>query len=172
MLKFDRNSLPLVGVALIFAGILSNKLETTLLGDDTPAATPESLQFFKEKVRPILTQNCYPCHTDTAMGQLRIDSREGILKGGSRGPAIVPGDPEKSLLIEAVRQTGMLKMPMKGRVTEQQVADLAAWIKMGAPWDPAEHAEPIVPAVSAAAASSSVGGEYFETKVRPIFANA
>jgi mono/diheme cytochrome c family protein len=171
MLKLKKKLLLLASGAVFFAGILSNKFETTVLGDDNPPPTAESLQFFKEKVRPILTQNCYPCHTETAMGQLRIDSREGILKGGGRGPAIVPGDPDKSLLIEAVRQTGMLKMPMSGKLTEQQVADLAAWVKMGAPWDPAEHAEPIAPPVSAAAANSSVGEEYFETKVRPIFAN-
>jgi mono/diheme cytochrome c family protein len=171
MLRLKKKSLLLLGGAVFFAGLLSNRLEPTLLGDDNPPTPAESLQFFKDKIRPILTQNCYACHTDSAMGQLRIDSREGILKGGSRGPAIVPGDPEKSLLIEAVRQTGMLKMPMNGKLTEQQVADLAAWIKMGAPWDPSEHAEPVVPALSAAAASSSVGEEYFENKVRPIFAN-
>src|SRR6266852_7928534 len=129
MLKLKNKSLLLTGGAVLLAGVLSNKFETTVLGDDNPPPTAESLQFFKDKVRPILTQNCYPCHTETAMGQLRIDSREGILKGGGRGPAIVPGDPEKSLLIEAVRQTGALKMPIGGKLDEQQIADLVEWIK-------------------------------------------
>src|ERR1700730_7714513 len=160
----------LVAGATFLACALPDKFETTLLRADNSPTSKESEQFFKDKVRPILTQSCAPCHTDSAMGQLRFDSRESLLKGGNRGPAIVPGDPEKSLLIEAVRQTGALKMPMGGQLTEQQVADLVAWVKMGAPWDPEEHAEPTVPAVAPAAASP-VGEDFFETKVRPIFAN-
>jgi mono/diheme cytochrome c family protein len=159
----------LVAVAGALACVLSNKFEVSASGADNPP-TKESVQFFKDKVRPILTQNCYPCHADAAMGHLRVDSREGLVAGGARGPAIVPGDPEKSLLIEAVRQTGALKMPMNGRLEKEQIADLIEWIKMGAPWE-AEHAEPMTPPVSAAAAASSVGEEFFETKVRPIFAN-
>ena len=61
--------------------------------------------FFETSVRPVLAANCYDCHADERMGGLRLDSREGLLKGGNPGPAIVPGDPEKSLLIQAVRQT-------------------------------------------------------------------
>jgi mono/diheme cytochrome c family protein len=174
MLESIMKSLCWIGGAVVLACAWSNRFEITLFGADNPPATSESLQFFKDKIRPILTQNCYACHTDSAMGamgQLRVDSREALLKGGARGPAIVPGEPEKSLLIEAVRQTGTLKMPMGGQLTEQQIADLVAWVKMGAPWAPAEHAEPVVPAVSAAAAASAVGEDFFETKVRPIFAN-
>src|SRR5690348_4088005 len=103
MLKSSMKSCCLLALAVLFAGALSNRFEIPVFGaDDRP--TKESVQFFKDKVRPILTQNCYPCHTDAAMGHLRVDSREGLLTGGGRGPAIVPGDPEKSLLIEAVRQ--------------------------------------------------------------------
>src|ERR1700730_12940243 len=173
MLKSTARLLCLLGAAVTLGCALSNRFEITLLGADNPPATSASAQFFKDKIRHILTQNWYACHTDSAMGamgQLRVDSREALLKGGGRGPAIVPGDPEKSLLIEAVRQTGALKMPMGGQLTEQQVADLVAWVKMGAPWDPEEHAEPTVPAVGPAAASP-VGEDFFETKVRPIFAN-
>src|ERR1700730_604026 len=173
MLKSTARLLCLLGAAVTLGCALSNRFEIPLFGADNPPATSASAQFFKDKIRPILTQNCYACHTDSAMGamgQLRVDSREALLKGGGRGPAIVPGDPEKSLLIEAVRQTGALKMPMGGQLTEQQVADLVAWVKMGAPWDPEEHAEPTVPAVGPAAASP-VGEDFFETKVRPIFAN-
>jgi mono/diheme cytochrome c family protein len=165
-----KSFLLLVGAALLTCA-LPNKFETTLLGADNPPTPKESVQFFNERVRPILTEKCYPCHTDAAMGHLRVDSREGLLTGGGRGPAIVPGDPEKSLLVEAVRQTGALKMPMNGKLDEQQIADLIAWIKMGAPWGQSEHAEAPVPAVAAAAAGSSVGEDFFETKVRPIFAN-
>jgi mono/diheme cytochrome c family protein len=171
MWKLTMKSSFLIAGAALLACTLPNKFEATLLGADNSATSKESVQFFKDKVRPILTQNCYTCHTDTEMGHLRVDSREGLLKGGGRGPAIVPGDPEKSLLIEAVRQTGALKMPVGGKLDEQQIADLVAWIKMGAPWEQAERTEPKVPVVSAPADASSAGEDFFETKVRPIFAN-
>jgi len=171
MWKLVMKSSFLIAGAALLACTLPNKFEATLLGADNPPTPQESVQFFKDKVRPILKQNCYPCHTDTEMGHLRVDSREGLLKGGGRGPAIVPGDPEKSLLIETVRQTGALKMPMGGKLDEQQIADLVAWIKMGAPWEQPAQAESKVPAVSAPADASSAGEDFFETKVRPIFAN-
>src|ERR1700681_4939136 len=66
----------------------------------------ESDDFFESKVRPILVNNCSVCHGDAAMSGLRVDSRDGLLKGGSMGPAIIPGDPDASLLIRSVRQTG------------------------------------------------------------------
>jgi len=90
--------------------------------------------FFENKVRPILATNCYACHTAARMSGLRVDSKEALLKGGETGPAIVPGDPEHSLLMQAVRQTGTLKMPKGGRLKPQEIEDLAAWVKMGAPW--------------------------------------
>src|SRR5437868_4645242 len=75
-------------------------------------AAPQSAEFFETSVRPVLAANCYDCHAEEKMGGLRLDSREGLLKGGKSGPAIIPGDPEKSLLIQAVRQTReTLKMP-------------------------------------------------------------
>src|SRR5215212_8110580 len=64
-----------------------------------------SAEYFEASVRPVLAANCYDCHAEERMGGLRLDSREGMLKGGRSGPAIVPGDAGKSLLIEAVRQT-------------------------------------------------------------------
>src|SRR5215467_10005948 len=69
-------------------------------------------EFFENKIRPILANSCFGCHTNSQLGGLRLDTLEGMKKGGKRGPAIVPGDPEKSLLIKAVRQTDPdLKMP-------------------------------------------------------------
>src|ERR1700676_442584 len=75
------------------------------------AAAAQASALFETSVRPVLAANCYDCHTDERMGGLRLDSREALLKGGKSGPAIVPGDPDKSLLIEAVRQAKALKMP-------------------------------------------------------------
>ncbi len=94
----------------------------------------EGADFFENKVRPVLANNCYACHTNSEMGGLRVDSREGLLKGGKTGPALVPGDPDKSLIIQAVRQTDDLKMPKGGKLKLQDVAALTEWVKMGAPW--------------------------------------
>src|ERR1700733_3146393 len=97
-----------------------------------PAATPE---FFEPKVRPILADKCYSCHASEAMGGLRLDSREAMLKGASRGAAVVPGDPDKSILITAIRQTdAKLKMPMGGKLKDSEIEDLVAWVKAGAVW--------------------------------------
>jgi mono/diheme cytochrome c family protein len=100
--------------------------------------TPAQTEFFENKVRPVLSQNCYRCHSAESAklkGGLLLDTRDGALKGGDNGPAIVPGDLEKSLLIKAVRSTDPeLQMPPKGeKLSDQQVADLVAWVKMGAP---------------------------------------
>jgi cytochrome c553 len=90
--------------------------------------------FFESKVRPVLAASCYSCHSTSALGGLRVDSKEALLKGGKSGPAIVPGDPDNSLLITAVRQTGTLKMPLGGKLTAAQIDDLVGWIKNGASW--------------------------------------
>src|SRR3984885_2583978 len=90
--------------------------------------------FFENKVRPILAENCYDCHTAAEMGGLRVDSRERLLQGGKSGPAVMPGDPDKSLLIQAIRQTGDLKMPKGGKLKPSDVQALTDWVKMGAPW--------------------------------------
>src|SRR5437764_9150166 len=91
--------------------------------------------FFEKHVRPVLVENCLECHgAKKQRAGLRLDSREALLRGGENGPAVVAGDPDKSLLIEAVRQTGELKMPPKKRLTAPQVDALAAWVKAGAPW--------------------------------------
>jgi cytochrome c553 len=100
--------------------------------------TPAQLQFFENKVRPVLADNCYKCHSQQAekvKGGFLLDSREGLLKGGQSGPAIVPGDPEKSLLIKAIRYTDPdLQMPPKSKkLSDEQIADLTTWIQMGAP---------------------------------------
>jgi hypothetical protein len=96
------------------------------------------LDFFENKVRPVLANHCYKCHStqsEKVKGGLLLDSREALLKGGDSGPGIVPGDPDKSLIIKAIRYTDTdLQMPPKGaKLTDQQVNDLVAWVKMGAP---------------------------------------
>src|SRR4051794_23305727 len=90
---------------------------------------------FENRVRPILANNCYACHTASRLGGLRVDSRADLLKGGTNGPAIVPGDAENSLLIRAVRQTdAKLKMPQGGKLRAEDISALVEWVKAGAPW--------------------------------------
>src|SRR5882672_27730 len=94
-------------------------------------------EFFEKKVRPVLVQHCYECHSAKAKkvrGGLLLDSRSAMLEGGDLGPAIVPGDPAKSRLIEAVRYMNVdLKMPRNGKLPDAVIADLTAWVTMGAP---------------------------------------
>ncbi len=102
------------------------------------ALTPDQLNFFESKIRPIFVDNCYKCHSHEAeklKGGLSLEYRESILKGGENGPAIVPGDPGKSLLIKAVRYLDAdLQMPPKDKkLSDTQINDLVAWVKMGAP---------------------------------------
>ena len=94
------------------------------------AATPpaDSTDFFETRVRPVLATNCYACHTNSQLGGVRLDTRADILK------VVTPGDPEKSSLILAIRQTGKVKMPMGGKLKPEEIADLTAWVKAGAVW--------------------------------------
>ena len=102
---------------------------------DSPA---DGVEFFEAKVRPVLVARCYECHSAKAKkvrGGLRLDGRARLLAGGDRGPAVVPGDPDKSLLLEAVGYKNPdLQMPKDGKLPDAAVADLAAWVRMGAPW--------------------------------------
>src|SRR4051794_711187 len=100
--------------------------------------TPEQVQFFEGKIRPILTDKCYKCHsveTGKSKGGLTLDTREGLLKGGESGPGLKPGNPDASVLIKAVLYTDKdLQMPPKGeKLSAREIADLTTWVKMGAP---------------------------------------
>src|SRR5262245_3283081 len=103
-----------------------------------PEPTAEQVKFFEEKVRPILAENCYKCHgSDEQKGSLRLDLREAALAGGEDGPVIVPGQPEKSVLVEAIRWES-LEMPPKKKLSESQIATLTEWVRRGAPM-PEDH---------------------------------
>lgn len=104
------------------------------------------IEFFEKKVRPVLAEHCYECHSHQAKklkANLYLDSRAGLLEGGETGVAIVLGEPDKSRLIEAVRYTNSdRQMPPKKKLPDAIIADLAAWIKMGAPWPQPERMTP------------------------------
>src|SRR5436309_14881739 len=92
----------------------------------------EAVEFFEKKIRPLLVDNCFKCHTGPKLkGHLALDSRAALLKGGDTGPALVPGEPEKSLILKAVGyEDAELRMPPRGKLSGQQIADLGAWIKV------------------------------------------
>jgi hypothetical protein len=113
---------------------------------EAPKPDAEGAEFFEKKIRPVLAERCYQCHSaqsEKLKGGLLLDSRAGLLKGGDDGPIIVPREPEKSLLIKAIRYADKdLQMPPKHQLSEEQVNDFIAWVKMGAP-DPREPTGPV-----------------------------
>src|SRR6266545_4751742 len=107
-----------------------------LTADDKPLPPPAKptaagVEFFEKKIRPVLVKHCYSCHSAEAKkvkGELRLDTREATRKGGASGPAVVPGDPAKSLLIRVVKQAdGVEAMPPKEKLPAEVIADLEAW---------------------------------------------
>lgn len=105
---------------------------------------PDGNDFFEQKIRPVLVRHCYACHSAEAKklkGGLRLDTRDGMRRGGDSGPALVPGQPAKSLLLQALRYEGP-EMPPKGRLSAAVVADFEKWITSGAP-DPRTDAGPV-----------------------------
>jgi mono/diheme cytochrome c family protein len=137
MRKAQRAKLKVVGVVFCLV-----EVSAALAAPN--ALSPQQRTFFENKVRPILAQHCYKCHSSEStkvQGGLLLDTKPGWEKGGASGPVISPGQPEDSRLIKAVRYTDPeLQMPPKGeKLSDQQVADLVAWVKMGAP-DPRDAA--------------------------------
>ena len=108
--------------------------------------TPEQLEFFEKNIRPVLVEHCYDCHSEEKgknKGELTLDTRDGIRAGGDRGPAIVPGKPDDSILIQAIRQTGQLHMPPDSRggiLPDEVIANFEKWVKDGAA-DPRDSAK-------------------------------
>lgn len=104
---------------------------TTQAADD-----PKGIEFFESKIRPVLINNCYECHSAKASkvkGGLLLDSKDSILKGGDNGPALVPGKPIESMLMTSLRHDGKYKMPPSKPLPAHVVADFEKWIAMGAP---------------------------------------
>jgi hypothetical protein len=147
-------------VRIIFAAISAGG--ACLAAAVPPAAPPPAsaqlptdaagIEFFESKVRPVLVERCYGCHSAAApklKGKLHLDTRQGMLTGGeSQTPALVPGNLDDSLIITAIRyEEDGLQMPPKKKLPAAEIAAIEAWVKMGAPY-PAD-----APAVASAAAS-------------------
>ncbi len=121
-------------------------LPSAALALEAAAPTSEQLDFFEKKIRPVLSEKCYKCHSEKAekvRGGLLLDTREGIRRGGDNGPAVAPGDLKESLLLDAIHYTNKdFAMPPEkegGKLPEAVIADLEKWVKMGAP-DPRDGA--------------------------------
>jgi hypothetical protein len=109
-----------------------------------PAAKPGTSEadFFESKIRPLFAARCKECHGDKKqeMG-LRVDRREAFFRGGDDGPVVVPGDPDKSPLIEAVQHRGDVQMPPDTKLADDEIAALTTWVKLGAPWPEDLHSD-------------------------------
>ena len=120
--------------AILLASLLTGLPNPACAADAQWPAT--DLEFFERQVRPILATQCGSCHGESnPMSGLRLDSRAAVLKGGNRGPAAAPGDPDGSLIIQAVRHES-LQMPLGSRLSDANVASLEEWVRKGLPWTP------------------------------------
>lgn len=113
------------------------------LADETASAeqkpTPEAIEFFEARIRPVLLKHCYECHSSESKGVkggLLLDTRAATRKGGDSGAAVVPGNVDESLLIGALRHESF-EMPPSGKLPDSVIADFVKWVEMGAP-DPRE----------------------------------
>ncbi len=120
-----------LGVASLFVTRVPARAE-----DGPRKLDPAATEYFETKVRPLLADRCAQCHgAEKQSAGLRVDSREALLSGGDTGPAIVPGKAGASLLIQAVARThAEIKMPPKGKLSDDEVARLRRWVDLGAPW--------------------------------------
>ncbi len=104
-------------------------------GASAQAPSPATLEFFEKEVRPLLAAHCLKCHgDDKPKAMLRLTARDAVLTGGDSGPAAVPGKPDDSLLVKAVRYRDDLKMPPKEKLGARDVATLTRWVTLGLPW--------------------------------------
>ena len=125
---------------LVAIACLASVLLTQATAEEKSQSFSESdLTFFESKIRPLLIQRCGQCHSEEAdpiEAGLRLDSRQAMLTGGETGPAIVPGEPQESLLIESVHYGGTYEMPPDSKLPEDEIKLLEKWVAMGAPWPP------------------------------------
>jgi len=126
--------------------LLSTFLLLPLLSGAAELTPAEQVAFFEAKIRPVLVEHCYACHSaesEKLKGGLRLDFRDGVLKGGKTGLAVVPGKPDESLLIQAIRHTDEdSAMPPKAKLSPEQIKDFERWVTIGAP-DPRDKATPV-----------------------------
>ena len=130
-------SLPVLFPNLLLPALMRRPALIALLAMTTATVTAEDgVAFFESKVRPLLVKHCYECHSQESKvkGGLLLDRKEGWQQGGDAGPALVPGDPDRSLLIHSIRyEDEDLQMPPKSKLNEADIRILEQWVRMGAP---------------------------------------
>src|SRR5688572_3278436 len=122
--------LVVLGLAMPQAGS-SSAAEPAGASPDAAGGDAAGIEFFEKKIRPVLVARCYECHSEAAKelkGKLHLDSRAGLLAGGESGVAVVPGNVEGSLIIQALRYQGT-EMPPKGKLPAEAIADFEHWVK-------------------------------------------
>lgn len=134
-----RTAVVLTGVMLIGAVLRAGQLPVPATAK---IAAVQDANLFENRIRPLLAANCFACHGESAMAGLRVDSRAGLLRGGETGPAIVPGDPDKSALLKAVQHAeGFPRMPRgRAKLAPADIDAIAEWIRGGAVWPAADEA--------------------------------
>ncbi|WP_417382552.1 DUF1553 domain-containing protein [Gimesia sp.] len=124
---------------LVFWGLSLIISLTTLRPLFASEADLKKAEFFETRIRPLLINQCYDCHSeDSIESGLRVDTFAGLVIGGERGPAIVAGKPAESLMISAVKHSGQLHMPPKDKLSQKEISDLTEWVRSGAYWPDAK----------------------------------
>jgi mono/diheme cytochrome c family protein len=143
----------LIGLVVSLPAVLLLWATTFVSAQETKKVTPQQAEFFEKRVRPVLFNSCFSCHGEKLQqGGVRLDSLAHMLKGKSGVPFLIPGEPERSPLIEVIRYTGKVKMPPQGKLKPEEIEALETWVKMGAPWPGAK--------VSEEAKRAALSGEY------------
>src|SRR6186997_1240288 len=132
-----RKSMQALGFALLVTFVGQAKTAETAPPKDEKAEklTAKGVEFFESKIRPVLTQRCYACHSSQSKevkGGLLLDTRDALRKGGESGAAVIPGDIAESLLIQAIKHE-TYEMPPGDKLPDNVIADFEEWVKMGAP---------------------------------------
>ena len=150
----------------IIAAAIALLSQRSPTAESTKPTQANADRFFLNEVKPLLNSRCVSCHgPDKAEGGLRLDTREAALKGGDSGPAVVPGKPDQSLLLMAIKRTHkVLEMPPKEKLSGKDIAVLERWIQDGAPW-PADAA---TDQLTATAAKSEHIGDAWSDPRNPI----
>ena len=124
-----------IAMLLTVATVSLARADTPAVKSRRPAEHAKAIEFFERDIRPLFVEKCQSCHGgQKAKGNLRLTSRDLLLKGGDSGPVVVAGKPDESLLIEAVGYLGDFKMPPAGKLPEAEIAKLKRWVELGAPW--------------------------------------
>ena len=134
--------IPSVATSGLLALAVLGGLAADVHAADAAAISPEAAEFFESRIRPVLAEHCYECHSGGAailQGELRLDAADQLRKGGQSGPVVEPGKPAESLLISSLRYESY-EMPPNGKLPDAVIADFEQWVAMGAP-DPRTNEE-------------------------------